>query len=207
MSADQIAVVGAGAVGCYFGATLALAGEEFTLFARPQQAAALSAHGLDFESIAATPAPAAGASSLPSRRRVPVRATADHSRLRDAGLILLCVKSYDTQEAAQQMAPYVSDGATVLCLQNGVEGYRIFQANTGRGAIPSVVYVAAQMKSPTHLLHKAAGNLVIGVPRGSKSSERSTDTDHPQLAAIAARLERGGVPTKVSAFIERDLWQ
>src|SRR5438477_5117891 len=83
-----IAVLGAGAVGCYFGGMLARAGAPVTLIGRPPHVEALSTDGLWLE-------------SLHFQERVPVAASATADAARDAAVVLLCVKTLDTEEAAK----------------------------------------------------------------------------------------------------------
>src|SRR5258707_10224724 len=102
----RIAVFGAGAVGCYFGAMLARAGAPVTLICRPAHAAAIARDGLLFESVQFT-------------ERVAIQATDDPSAVRGATLVLFCVKTTDTESAARLLAQYLDPSATVISLQNG----------------------------------------------------------------------------------------
>src|SRR6185312_11484534 len=102
----KIAVMGAGAVGCYFGARLARAGHEVTLIARPAHVDAITQHGLIFESGG-------------TREHIPAQATPEASGVASADVVLFCVKSTDTESAGQSIAPHLKPDATVLCLQNG----------------------------------------------------------------------------------------
>ena len=104
----KIAVMGAGAVGSYFGGMLARAGHEVTRVARPAHVEAIRRDGLLLD-------------TLSFRASVPVDAQPDAAAVRGAELILFCVKSTDTESAAAAMAPYLSDHALVLSLQNGVD--------------------------------------------------------------------------------------
>ena len=84
----RIAVFGAGAVGCFYGARLAQAGAQVTLIARPAHVEAIARDGLAFES---------GGKTV----QVRIDASAKPDPLRDADLILLCVKTLDTELAAR----------------------------------------------------------------------------------------------------------
>ncbi|MDQ6861642.1 MAG: 2-dehydropantoate 2-reductase [Verrucomicrobiota bacterium] len=174
----RVLVVGAGAVGCYFGVQLQRGGHEVTFLARPAQVEAFPADGLRFESGGTT-------------EQIQISATADPSAARDADFILLVVKSYDTAAAARELAPHLGDATAVVCLQNGVTNHELFQHETGHAAIPAVVYVAAQMQSATHLLHNAAGHLAIGAGHD--------DVQH--------LFKSAGIPCRISESIESDLWE
>src|SRR6185436_1615071 len=102
----KIAVMGAGAVGCYYGGMLARAGHGVTLIGRAQHIEAVRRQGLflDTQSFQA---------------HVPMAASTDASGARNAKLVLFCVKSTDTESAAGALAPHLERDALVLSLQNG----------------------------------------------------------------------------------------
>lgn len=184
----RVAVLGAGAVGCYFGAMLARAGHDVTLIGRPVHVDAIRAAGLRFEGVGFD-------------ERIPVRASADAQAVRGARLVLLCVKSTDTETAAAQAAPLLDADSIVVSLQNGVDNAERFQALVSRPVIPAVVYVATEMAGPGHLRHHGRGDLVIGA------------LDHPVPPPIAAALQSvqqwfagAGVPVVISPDVTGELW-
>jgi 2-dehydropantoate 2-reductase len=181
----RVAVLGAGAVGCFFGGMLARAGHEVTLIGRPVHVEAFKARGLRFE-------------GLKFDEQVPVEASTDAGAVRGARLILFCVKSTDTEDAARQIAPFLDAGALVVNLQNGVDNTERIQARVARPVIPAVVYVATEMAGPGHLKHHGRGDLVIGeldgkVPAGA-------------LARVKRWFEAAGVPVSVSDNVAGELW-
>ncbi len=175
----KIAVMGAGAVGCYYGGMLARAGHEVVLIGRPQHVAAMRRDGLllDTQSF---------------RMHVPVQAATDASGIEGAQLVLCCVKSTDTERAAAEMAPHLASGAVVLSLQNGVDNAERLQALLGREVLPAVVYVATEMAGPGHVKHHGRGELVIGPSAASQ-----------ELAALFAAAE---VPVQISDNVAGALW-
>ena len=94
----KIAVMGAGAVGCYYGGMLARAGHAVTLIGRAAHVEAVRRAGLDLETQA-------------FRERVAVQASAEPQSAREAKMVLFCVKSPDTEQAAQALAPQVIEPA------------------------------------------------------------------------------------------------
>src|SRR3954454_22987855 len=96
----QVAVMGAGAVGCYYGGMLARAGHDVVLIARPQHVDAIRQAGLHLETKAFD-------------EQVPLAASTEASAARGADLILFCVKSPDTESAGQQLRPHLSAQALV----------------------------------------------------------------------------------------------
>ncbi len=175
----KIAVMGAGAVGCYYGGMLARAGHEVTLIARAHHATAINASGLLLETQAFT-------------ERVRVAASTDASAADGAQWVLFCVKSTDTESAGRALAPHLAEGAVVLSLQNGVDNAERLQATIGHPVIPAVVYVATEMAGPGHVRHHGRGELVIA--------------PSPASADIAATLGSAGVPVQVSDNVASALW-
>src|ERR1044071_6076078 len=103
----RIAVVGAGAVGGYFGGMFARAGAPIVFIGRKHFADAVNSKGLLLD-------------KSEGQERIQAEATVDVSAVRECTLILLCVKANDTIVTARQVAPFVRPDATVVCLQNGV---------------------------------------------------------------------------------------
>ncbi len=182
---ETVAVMGAGAVGCYFGAMLARAGATVRLIGRPAMVEAVSRDGLQFEGVE-------------FNGRVALSATADPAGVAGAELVLFCVKSADTETAAQAMAPHLSPRAVVLDLQNGVDNFERIRAYVKNAVVPAVVYVGAEIPAPGVLHHNGRGDLVIGETGSRKSGV--------PLAEIANWLIGAKVPTRVSDNIEGELW-
>lgn len=179
--AIRVAVLGAGAVGCYYGGMLARAGHAVTLIGRPAHVEAFRARGLRFE-------------GLKFDETVPVQADTEASAVRGARLVLFCVKSTDTEQAAAQIAPFLEADAAVVNLQNGVDNTERIEARVAQPVIPAVVYVATEMAGPGHLKHHGRGDLVIGSPHAAWNG------------SIKAWFEAAGVPVVVSDNVAGELW-
>ncbi|MBV1693270.1 MAG: 2-dehydropantoate 2-reductase [Hyphomicrobiales bacterium] len=175
----QVIVMGAGAVGCYFGGLLAKAGHDVTFIGRPQHVEAINANGLMLETKAGT-------------ERIKARAAIDVSGVRDPGLVLVCVKSADTEAAGRELGGRLGADSVLVSLQNGVDNAERLAAVIGRPVMPAVVYVGTEMAGPGHVRHHGRGELVIG------TSARSE--------AIAKMLVEAKIPTTVSATIATALW-
>src|SRR5579859_1723421 len=184
----RVAVLGAGAVGCFYGGMLARAGHDVVLIGRPAHVDAIRKTGLHFEGLAFD-------------ERIRVAASTDAGAVRGARLVLFCVKSTDTEQAAAQMAPWLDAGSIVLNLQNGVDNSERIQARVAQPVIPAVVYVATEMAGPGHLKHHGRGELVIGALDAAPS---------PELREALARVQRwfveAGVPVTVSDNVAGELW-
>lgn len=184
----KVAVMGAGAVGCFYGGLLARAGAAVTLIGRAAHVDAVRARGLRFEGLAFD-------------ERIALAADTDVSAAAGADLVLFCVKSPDTDAAARELAPLLAPTALVLALQNGVDNPARIAAVVPCPVVPAVVYVACAMAGPGHLKHTGRGDLVIGRIRDARLPLAAA-----RLDALAALLERAGVPCKVSDNVEGELW-
>jgi 2-dehydropantoate 2-reductase len=180
----NVVVLGAGAVGCYFGGMLARAGAPVTLVGRPQHVEAMARDGLWME-------------TMHFQELVPVTASVAMEVARDAAVVLLCVKTLDTEDAARALDPHLSSGTVVLSLQNGVDTVERIRAAGGFEALPAVVYVAAAMTAPGRVKHTGRGDLIVGDPKGVCRGE---------VERLAAMFVRAGVPCIVSDNVEAELW-
>ena len=175
----KTAVLGAGAVGCFYGGMLARAGREVVLIGRPQHADAINRDGLYME-------------TLSFQEHVRVAARTDAAGIAGADMVLCCVKSTDSLQAAAEMAPHLAPDTIVLSLQNGYDNAERLQAVLGRPVHPAVVYVATEMAGPGHLRHHGRGELVIGpFARG---------------AEVIAEFALAGVPVTISDNVAGALW-
>ena len=168
----RIAVVGAGAVGGYFGGMLARAGAPILFIGRKHFADAVNSRGLVLD-------------KSEGQKRIAIKATVEMSDLQDCSLILFCVKANDTSATARQMARFVRPDATVVCLQNGIDNADQVRAVANVVAVPAVVYVAVSVPESGRVKHLARGDLIIG-----PLSERTM-----HLADI---FVRAGIPCRVS---------
>lgn len=175
----KIGVMGAGAVGCFYGGMLARAGHEVVLVGRPRHVEAINRDGLDLE-------------MQTFRERVRLGASTDPAALAGCDVVLCCVKSGDSTQAAAEMAPHLGPDTLLLSLQNGVDNAERLQAALGRPVIPAVVYVATEMAGPGHLRHHGRGELVIAPSPGSD--------------AFKAACDAAGVPVSISDNVIGALW-
>ncbi|NMG54200.1 ketopantoate reductase family protein [Aromatoleum aromaticum] len=175
----DIAVMGAGAVGCYYGGMLARAGHDVVLIGRVPHVEAVQRDGLFLD-------------TQTFQAHVPMRASTDAGAVQGAQLVLCCVKSTDTADAAAEMAPHLAPGAMLLSLQNGVDNASRLQALLGREVAPAVVYVATEMAGPGHVRHHGRGELVIGPSAASET--------------LAKLFAEAGVPVQISDNVMGALW-
>ncbi len=177
----RFAVMGAVAVGCYFGALLARAGHAVMLIGRQAHVEAVQQHGLRLQTAVLD-------------MQVPLAASTEASAVLGADVVLFCVKSSDTEDAARQIRPHLAPGALVLTLQNGVDNDErvraVLHASTPVAA--AVVYVATAMGGAGHVVHHGRGELVIA--------------PSPRSDEVARQLTAAGIPTQVSDNVRGALW-
>jgi len=178
----RFAVVGAGAVGCYFGGMLARAGQPVTLIGRPLHVDAVRRNGLRLE-------------TQTFDEIVALEASTEPAAVSSADVVLFSVKSTDSRQTAQQIAPFLSPQAVVLSLQNGVENADIIRSVLPQQVIASVVYVATEMAGPGHLKHFGRGELVIAEAPASESI--ATVFGNANVPVERARDVRGAQWTKL----------
>jgi 2-dehydropantoate 2-reductase len=168
---------------------LARAGAPVTLIGRAQHVEAINRNGLLLE-------------SLHFRQRLAVAASTEVAAVRNANLVLVCVKTPDTEGAARALAPHLADAAVLVSLQNGVDNVDRIRSVVKHEVIPAAVYVGVEMTGPGCVRHTARGDLIIGdLARGNPSEECRRRLDE-----VAALFGRAGVPCRVSDNVEGDLW-
>ncbi len=175
----RFAVVGAGAVGCYFGGMLARAGIPVTLIGRASHVEAMRERGLRLD-------------TQMFDETVAVEASTETSAVAGADVVLFCVKSTDSERTAREIAPWLGANTVVVSLQNGVENAEIVQRVLPQRVIPAVVYVATEMAGPAYLKHHGRGELAIGAA--------------PESAGIVDAFARAGVPVQISDNVMGALW-
>jgi 2-dehydropantoate 2-reductase len=138
----RIAVMGPGGVGGYFGAKLAQAGHDVAFIARGAHLAAMRATGLRVES--------GGGDVVLSG----VIATDDPLSLEPVDVVMFCVKLWDVESAAAEIAPLVAPGGVVIPFQNGIDSHAILARVLGAShVLGGVAYIAAAIAAPGVIVH------------------------------------------------------
>lgn len=182
----RIGVVGAGGVGGYYGGRLARAGSDVGFVARGEHLAAIREHGLRVR-------------AHDGEFSVRVEASADPAEIGACDAVLFCVKSYDTQEAADLLPPLVKPTTAVLSLQNGIDNEEKIAERIGPGhVLGGVSFILTHVAEPGVI--EQTGNVqrvVFGELDGARSE---------RAKALLADLQRAGVDTELSADIRTVLW-
>jgi 2-dehydropantoate 2-reductase len=183
----RIVVMGAGAVGGYFGAKLAVAGHDVQFIARGKHLAALCRDGLRVKSPAG---------DLHVKNAL-VGGDAGFSG--GAELVLFCVKSYDTETAAEALRPMVGASTAILSLQNGVDNADKLARRFGDNrTLAGVVYLGAQVAAPGVIEHSTGGKIIFG-PRSDGGNGAAKLVEHTLAAAE--------IPCEKTADIRSAQWR
>ena len=184
----RILVYGAGGVGAFFGALLVRAGRDVHFVARGAQLEAMRARGLRIQSTIL------GDIDVP---RVSVSTQA--SECGPADLVLVCVKTHQTESILDDLAAAVGDATVLIALQNGVESDEQLAARFGpRRVLPAAVYVGATIDEPGVVSHQAPARISIGARPGF---------DEQRLASIHETLASTGQVVQISPDIQRERWR
>jgi 2-dehydropantoate 2-reductase len=184
----KVLVMGAGAVGGFYGAALAGRGHDVTFVARGAHLAALRERGLTIRREG-------GATNLRT-----VHAVADPAEAGgDIELVLFTVKGYDTELAARALGPVVGPRTTVLTLQNGVESGDRLGAVLGADPILIGTTLIATTVAAPGIIDQAnpLWRIELGEPSGAIT---------PRVEGVAAALRDAGVEVRVTADVRRAVW-
>jgi len=183
----KILVLGAGAVGGYFGGRLAAAGADVSFLVRPGRAAQLAKDGLIVKSPFGDIAK-------------PVKTVAGAAAGGPYDLVLLTCKSYDLDSAIAAIAPAVAAGAAVLPLLNGMAHLDVLDRSFGAAQVlGGLCFVAATLTSAGEV-HQL-GSMLNGIVFGERSGAVS-----PRCEALKAAFGAAPVDSRVSGEILRDMW-
>jgi 2-dehydropantoate 2-reductase len=177
---SKVAVVGAGAVGGYFGGMFAHAGVSVVLIGRPPFVEAVRREGLQID-------------SFQFQETVHPEASTELSDAAGADLILFCVKTTDTVSVAKQLRTLLHSDALIVSMQNGVNNAEEIEAASGIAALPAVVYVAAAIPTAGTVKHFGRGDIVTG-------------PDNEKTRKVAEIFKLGKIPCRISENIQGELW-
>ena len=201
----KIGIIGAGAIGGFFAARLALAGHTVSVLARGATLAALRGQGQRLDS---------GGQS----RTVPVHASDRAQDLGPQDAVVLAVKAPSLAQVIPALAPLCTPDTVVLPALNGLPwwyflaatgplaGHRLLSVDPNAlieraVALPSilgcVVFPACSVKVAGHVVHASGNRVVFGEPAGGNS---------PRAQAIAAVFKEAGFDAEASAGIRQEIW-
>jgi 2-dehydropantoate 2-reductase len=184
----RIVIMGAGGLGGYFGARLAPAGNDVSFIARGAHLAAIRQSGLRVESARG---------DLHLRDLV---ATDDPSRLAPADVVIIAVKLWDTDAAAEAVKPLVRPGTAVVSFQNGVSKDDVLTRILGRGAvIGGVGQIGVVIAGPGVIRHTGTmAKLTFG---------ELDNTRTPRVQALLDACTAAGIDAEIAEDINLAIWE
>jgi 2-dehydropantoate 2-reductase len=190
VSTMKVTVIGAGAVGGYFGGRLAHSGVDVSFLVREgPHLEALRTTGLRVRSVRGD-------------FTVPVTATADPAVLERSDYVLVTVKSYDTDQVASQLRNLGGEDTAVVSLQNGVDNEEKLAAAVGpQHVVGGVAYIFATIAEPGVIAHTGGpASIVVGEWSSGEGGDRG------RVTTLVELLVRAGVSAEASPDIRAVLW-
>jgi 2-dehydropantoate 2-reductase len=183
----RILVIGAGAVGGYFGGRLHEAGREVSFLVHNRQAEILRAHGLLIVS------PFGDATIHP-------RLVLAHEISGEYDLILLCVKAYSLDAAMNDFAGAVGASTMILPLLNGMRHIDLLANRFGDGkVIGGVCLIVAEMDNDHRILQLTKTQQLVYGERGGNTSAR--------MEVLNQTMQGAKFEAKLSQDIEQEMWE
>jgi 2-dehydropantoate 2-reductase len=184
----RILIIGAGAVGGYFGERLAQAGRDVTFLVRPRRAEQIQAQGLQIVS------PYYGDFKVRPKTTTAAQIVSPYD------VIFLSVKSYDLAAAINDFAPAVGPRTVIIPVLNGMHHMDVLTERFGRDAVlGGVCYVATEIDSQGQVIQLADfQRLTYGEPDGTKTS---------RIEAVHECFQGAGFDAAISGEILLDMWQ
>lgn len=202
----RICIFGAGAIGGYVGARLAMAGEaDVSLVARGPHLAAMQRHGLVLKQDGAT-------------RVLHPEVTDDPRRLGPQDFIILTLKAHALTSVIEALQPLVGPHTAILFAQNGIpwwyfyksggpfDGHRLQSVDPGGAiwdrigperALGCVVWQAAEIEAPGVISHHYGDRMPIGEPSGEKTTRVQT---------LSRLLTTAGMKSQIKPNLRNEIW-
>ena len=184
----RIAVIGAGGIGGYYGAKLALAGHDVTFVARGAHLDAIRRDGLRIEHPDA-PMHVANA-----------QATDDPAAIGTVDIAMCCTKLWDVEPAAPTFRPLCADGGLVIPFQNGIDAPDMLRKALGRDHVAGgIAYIGATIASP--------GVVKVVSPLNRLRVGAYFGIGEHRVNAFADAAKAAGIRVEVVDDIRRALWE
>jgi 2-dehydropantoate 2-reductase len=183
---QHVMMVGAGAVGGFFGAHLARKNPRVSFLLRPRTLEAVRERGLTIRSAGGT-------------FTVRPPAASDPRDLPRPDLIILSVKTYDLDEVLSQIESIMTEQTVLLTLQNGVDiEDRLITRFQRDCVVGGVAYIYSKIVEPGVIEHYKRGTVAVGELMGQKSD---------RVLQIVDLFKSAGVPCQLSEDIRRSKWE
>jgi 2-dehydropantoate 2-reductase len=180
----KVLIMGAGAIGAFYGARLQQAGEQVIFCARGEHLRAMKERGLEVKSVN-------GDFTLR------VDATSEPREFAPYDLVLLCVKSQDTIAAARQLEGCLASDGVIMTLQNGVENEAALCTIFPRERVMAGnARVGAEIVAPGKLVHTAGGPIEFGELDGRETERADRFAEMFRRAGVLGELSHDLVTTR-----------
>jgi 2-dehydropantoate 2-reductase len=184
-------VWGTGGVGGFFGGMLARHGQKVWFVARGKHLAAMKEGGLRVNSPSEN-------FTIP-----PGKMTDDAAEVGPADVVLFCVKSYDTESAAQQLSPVLTSRTFIISLQNGIDNEERIQRVVPAGTVlGGVAYIYSTITAPGEITESGGPRkIILGAMPGAGKEVREGASE------IRDVLSEAGINAGLSDDISLELWK
>ncbi len=182
----KIVIVGPGAMGCLFGAFLSKSKEEIWLLDKfKERAAKINENGISLEGVSGS-------------WQAKIKTTANPQDIGTSDLILICVKSFNTKQAIEQIMPLLGKNTKILTLQNGIGNIEVIAELTAEDrVIGGVTNEGATLIDIGKVHHAGRGQTIIGMIDGKTPVE---------MRGIREIFNKVGFDTKMSRDIKSLIW-
>ncbi len=183
----DILIMGSGGVGAYYGGLLARQGHRVTFVARGAHLQALRTQGLRVKSVHG------------DFEIAPVLATDNPAEAGQVDLILFCVKTYDTEAAAEAIRPTIGPQTVVISLQNGVEAAEQIGRVIGmEHLMGGMTQISSAIESPGVVRQVSQFRRIVFGELDGSITERAR--------RIEQVLKETGITVEISQDIQSVLW-
>jgi 2-dehydropantoate 2-reductase len=183
----KIVIVGPGAMGCLIAASLAHKTKEevWLLDNREARAKALAENGISVEGVSGS-----------FRAHVATRPAG--SDIGASDLVIVCTKSYSTEDTSKHMRGLIGDKTVILTLQNGIGNVQILADSFGEDRVlGGITNHGATLLGTGHVRHAGKGDTIIGRMDGKVTGF---------LRTVQGVLSKAGFEAKISRVIESVIW-
>lgn len=180
-------IIGIGGVGGFFGGKIAHSGQKVTFIARGEHKQAILERGLQVRSIQG------------DFTTQPFLVTDTVAQLEQADLVLVCTKSWQTEQSAQIIQPILKHDTVVISLQNGADNAeRLVDLLGSKHVVGGLCKIYSKIAAPGIIEHFGYDpEIVFGALDGSTSD---------RLQAVKAVFDKAGFKNTLSAQIHVDIW-
>ena len=182
----KILILGAGAVGCYWGARLTQAGIDTTFLLREKRAELVRKNGLVVK-------------SPKGDFTVPVKVVTSGAEGGPYDVVVLACKGYDLDSAIESIAPAVGPDTTIVPMLNGHAHFATLDAKFGAARVAGGLARISGMLGPNGEILNSGGS-------GVSFGERDGKPARPSLSALDAACKKAGIQGGLHPDINQDLW-